>query len=42
MVQTGINKVLLDKGLNSKLNNLNKYGRYDHTIYDKLVFKKTK
>ena len=39
---TGYKKVLADKALATKLYNLRNYGQYTHSLYDALVFKKTK
>ena len=39
---TGIKKILVDKAISAKLDNLSKYGKYNHFIYDKLVFNKMK
>ena len=39
---TGIKKALVDRAVSTKLNNLEKKGKYDHFLYDKLVFNKMK
>lgn len=39
---TGIKKTLADKAIATKLKNLKSYGQYTHSVYDALVFNKTK
>ena len=38
----GISKIILDKALGVKLNNVVNNGGYTHRVYDRLVFNKTK
>jgi long-chain acyl-CoA synthetase len=40
--KTGLEKILLDRALKTKLENLELTGSVTHMIYDKLIFNKTK
>lgn len=39
---TGLSKILLDRALQTKLDNLELTGSVTHMVYDKLIFNKTK
>lgn len=40
--ESGIKKMLIDKGVNTKLNNLQHNGNYHSAFYDKVVFSKVR